>query len=47
MLCQGDRRFLDSLPFKRISEGEFDLGEIVSRKKQLAPALQGALESVE
>lgn len=47
LLCQGERRFLDALPFARISEFEFDLGEMVSRKKQLAPALQGALESVE
>ncbi len=47
LLCQGERRFLDALPFARLSETEFDLGEMVSRKKQLAPALQSALERVE
>ena len=47
LLCQGERRYLDALPFPRLGEFEFDLGEMVSRKKQLAPVLQGALESLE
>lgn len=47
LLVQGERKFLDALPFPRIGECEFDLGEMVSRKKQLAPALQGVLESIE
>ena len=47
LLVQGERKFLDALPFPRISECEFDLGEMVSRKKQLAPSLQGVLESIE
>jgi len=34
------------LPFARESEFEFDLDDMVSRKKQLAPAVNNALESV-
>ncbi len=46
LLCSGERPFLDALPFSHVGEAEFDLGDIVSRKKQLAPAIQNALESV-
>jgi manganese-dependent inorganic pyrophosphatase len=45
MLVTGDTKLIDALPFSRISEHEFDLNEIVSRKKQLAPAVQNAIET--
>jgi manganese-dependent inorganic pyrophosphatase len=45
MLVQGDRRILDALPFAHVGDYDFDLEEIVSRKKQLAPAVQNAIES--
>jgi hypothetical protein len=32
------------LPFARAGDDEFDLADIVSRKKQLVPALHAALE---
>lgn len=44
MLCRGDRRLLAALPFPRGAEHEFDLGPILSRKKQLVPALYTVLE---
>jgi manganese-dependent inorganic pyrophosphatase len=43
LLCQGETRALAALPFARLGEGEYDLGDMVSRKKQLLPALHGAL----
>lgn len=46
LLCRGDSAILASLPFSRVDANEFDLGNIVSRKKQLIPALQGALEEL-
>jgi manganese-dependent inorganic pyrophosphatase len=46
LLATGEVKYLEALPYPRISEGEYDLGEIVSRKKQLAPDLQGVLETV-
>jgi manganese-dependent inorganic pyrophosphatase len=50
MLAAGARRLLAALPFDRLSggeqdTGEYDLGDIVSRKKQLVPALESALET--
>jgi manganese-dependent inorganic pyrophosphatase len=45
LLCAGERRILAALPFPRFSPAEFDLGEIVSRKKQLVPALQSSIEA--
>lgn len=45
LLCQGEPRLLNALPFPRSAEGEWDLGPMVSRKKQLVPALMGLLES--
>lgn len=45
LLARGDRRLLAALPFPRAGEGEWDLGDIVSRKKQLVPTLQGVLEA--
>lgn len=47
LLCRGDSTILASLPFSRVDDSEFDLGNIVSRKKQLIPALQGALEELD
>lgn len=47
LLCQGDAAILGGLPFARIDASEFDLGNVVSRKKQLVPALQGAIEELE
>ena len=47
LICRGEPNILAGLPFARIDESEFDLGSIVSRKKQLIPALQGAVEELE
>ena len=44
LLCRGEPALLAGLPFSRVDASEFDLGGIVSRKKQLVPALQSALE---
>src|SRR5581483_3415297 len=44
LLCRGDGRLLAALPFRRTGEYEFNLGDMVSRKKQLVPALHAALE---
>jgi manganese-dependent inorganic pyrophosphatase len=46
LLCRGEQGILAGLPFTRIESDEFDLGGIVSRKKQLIPALQGSLEEL-
>jgi Inorganic pyrophosphatase/exopolyphosphatase len=46
MLCQGNNRLLAALPFARLSDVEFDLGDIVSRKKQLVPTLYTVAEGV-
>ena len=35
LLCRGDQAILGSLPFARIDGGEFDLGNIVSRRSSL------------
>jgi manganese-dependent inorganic pyrophosphatase len=45
LLCRGETRLLTALPFSRLGDNEFDLGDMVSRKKQLVPALLNALES--
>jgi len=47
LLCRGDSAILGGLPFARVDGSEFELGGIVSRKKQLVPALQGAIEELE
>ncbi len=47
LLCRGDRTIRAGLPFARVDASEFELGNIVSRKKQLVPALQSALEELE
>ena len=43
LLCRGDKRLLSALPFTRVADGEFDLGDTVSRKKQLVPGLEAVL----
>jgi len=43
LLAQGDSRLLAVLPFSRVADAEWDLGDIVSRKKQLVPALHDVL----
>jgi manganese-dependent inorganic pyrophosphatase len=44
LLCDGEQRLLMALPFTRLEEGEWGLGRIVSRKKQLVPALSDVVE---
>jgi manganese-dependent inorganic pyrophosphatase len=44
LLCQGENWVLQALPFTRIADGEFDLDDMVSRKKQLVPVLMAVLE---
>lgn len=44
LLVVGERMMVDVLPFARLSTNEFDLGHVVSRKKQLVPALQASIE---
>ncbi|HLK57385.1 MAG TPA: DHHA2 domain-containing protein [Chthonomonadaceae bacterium] len=44
MLCQGDPWILTALPFTHITDTEFDLEDMVSRKKQLVPVLMAVLE---
>jgi manganese-dependent inorganic pyrophosphatase len=44
LLCEGDTHLTAELPFARTRDHQFDLGDIVSRKKQLAPAVQNAIE---
>jgi manganese-dependent inorganic pyrophosphatase len=44
LLCRGDPPILALLPFARAGEDERDLGEMVSRKQQVVPALHDALE---
>ncbi len=46
LICRGEPNILAGLPFARIDESEFDLAGTVSRKKQLVPALQGAIEEL-
>lgn len=45
LLYRGERRIARALPFVRLESGELDLGEVVSRKKQLVPAFYAALEA--
>lgn len=44
MLCVGEPALLAAMPFARVAPNEWDLGAIVSRKKQLVPALIAVLE---
>lgn len=45
LLWRGERRIARALPFARTESGELDLGQVVSRKKQLVPAFYAALEA--
>jgi manganese-dependent inorganic pyrophosphatase len=44
MLAVGEPALLAAMPFPRVGPNEWELGEIVSRKKQLVPALIALLE---
>jgi manganese-dependent inorganic pyrophosphatase len=44
LLAQGDNWILTALPFTRIADHEYDLEDMVSRKKQLVPTLHAVLE---
>lgn len=46
LLCRADPPILAALPFPRIGTDEWDLGAIVSRKKQFIPALLAVLEEL-
>ena len=46
LLCVGENWILTALPFTRSADGDFDLGEMVSRKKQLVPILMAILEEL-
>lgn len=44
LLAQGDNWILTALPFNRVGDHEYDLEDMVSRKKQLVPTLHAVLE---
>ncbi len=44
LLCQGESSLLAALPFARLGGREWNLGSLVSRKKQLVPALFDVVE---
>ncbi len=46
LLCRGENRLLTALPFDRLGEGEWDLHDMVSRKKELVPVLQNVLDEL-
>ncbi|GAB4466018.1 MAG: hypothetical protein OHK0029_37070 [Armatimonadaceae bacterium] len=46
MLVRGEQNLLEALPYRRMGDGEFDLDDVVSRKKQLIPVMQSAIENV-
>ena len=45
LLARGEPRLIAQLPYHSAPDGLFDAGPVVSRKKQLIPALLAALES--
>ncbi|MBC8140796.1 MAG: DHH family phosphoesterase [Armatimonadetes bacterium] len=45
MLVRGQSRLVAAIPFRHMGESLYDLGDIVSRKKQLVPALVGIMET--
>jgi manganese-dependent inorganic pyrophosphatase len=45
LLGKGEAALLSALPFTRLDDAEWGLDKIVSRKKQLVPALSDAIES--
>lgn len=46
LLVRGDERLSDALPFAHVADYQFDIGDMVSRKKQLIPALYNVFETV-
>ena len=46
MLATGETWVMTALPFNRIADGEYDLDDMVSRKKQLVPTLSAILEEL-
>jgi manganese-dependent inorganic pyrophosphatase len=46
LLCRGETPILAALPFPRSGDAEWDLGSMVSRKKQLVPVLHDLLEEI-
>jgi manganese-dependent inorganic pyrophosphatase len=44
VMC-GDSHYLDGLPYDRLADGTFEMPGVVSRKKQLLPAILSALQS--
>lgn len=46
LLCVGENWILTALPFTRSADGDFDLGEMVSRKKQLVPIVMAIIEEL-
>ena len=46
LLCAGDSILQRALPFPRLSDGLFELGPMVSRKKQLVPLLEDLIRNL-
>jgi manganese-dependent inorganic pyrophosphatase len=46
LLCVGEHWIVTALPFTRLNEGEYDLEEMLSRKKQLVPTLSAILDEL-
>lgn len=44
LVCVGEPRYLERLPFSRKGEGVWDMPGVVSRKKQLLPTLLGIVQ---
>jgi manganese-dependent inorganic pyrophosphatase len=44
LVCAGETRYFERLPFSRKAEGVWDMPGVVSRKKQLLPTLLGMLQ---
>lgn len=44
LLCHGEKWILAALPYNRLEVGEYDLEEIVSRKKQLVPSIDAVFD---
>jgi len=44
LIARGEARLLSRLPYPHAEDGTYDAGDVVSRKKQLVPALLAALE---
>jgi manganese-dependent inorganic pyrophosphatase len=44
LVCVGETRYLERMPFSRKDEGIWDMPGVVSRKKQLLPMLLGILQ---